>query len=913
LISVKRVFTAITVVLLGACSQEALVAQAIAPRKFRAVAGESRTGALRDGIPSMTVVTSARTTPPLEFPIRVQTTAAPEPSGLKLVIPPATPPGDYTVEITGRGPDGQSMSTALQVTVDAVTLSPAAVVARPPVILLNGFQLVCGNIASTLAASVDTFGQLAFLLQADGVGVAYFNNCTYGDISIEQLAGQLNNYISTLRYTDGTPINQVDLVVHSMGGLIARAYLAGKGQASGSFSPPPNPKVRKLIAIATPHFGSFQAGYIGAQESEMAPGNQFLWDLATWNQGQDDLRGVDALAIIGNAGTFGTTASASDGVVSLTSGSLGFVQPDQRTRIVPYCHITPGFLTGLGMSCINHQGIADIDSASHLSAQIVRSFLADTSAWQSVGYQPSADPFLRSYGGALLALKGTNDVYFTDLTAVAFDNAAGSLVAGPNKAIASLFYSEFIAGGQHSFSMTHSNGQVTTGTGTPVAGSPRALLFKFGPVITGVRSAAGGLAGLTVASGSSITVFGGGFSGTGTQLTANGAPLTISSSSDQQITAFLPGGYNGLVQLKVTNASGQHMVNIMAAAAAPPPSISLSTGQASFSFTLGGSVPASQPVTITNAGGGTLAWSAASNSAWLTVSPNSGVGSGTFTLGLNPAGLAAQTYNGAITVTASGAVNSPQTISLVLTVNAAPVSPVVVSAVVNAASWTGGTVAPGELVVIGGLMLGPSAGVTAAVDPSTSKMASQVAGTRVLFDGIAAPLLYTSARQVNAIVPYETAGCTQTVLQVEYQGVRSMGTAVPCGSASPGIFTFNASGAGPAAAANQDGTFNGPSSPAAKGSYVTLYFTGGGQTNPAGVTGSITGTSTLKWLTQGASVTVGGVAATVAFDGAAPTFVDGVLQLNIQLSGNTPSGSALPVVIKVGNASSPATATLAVQ
>src|ERR1019366_6198555 len=95
--------------------------------------------------------------------------------------------------------------------------------------------------------------------------------------------------------------------------------------------------------------------------------------------------------IIGNAGTYGTTNNASDGVVSLTSGSLGFVEPDQRTRIVPYCHITPGFLTRLGMSCANNHGIADIDSASHLSAQIVRSFLADTTAWQSVGNPPSTE------------------------------------------------------------------------------------------------------------------------------------------------------------------------------------------------------------------------------------------------------------------------------------------------------------------------------------------------------------------------------------------------------------------------------------------------------------------------------------------------------------------------------------------
>jgi uncharacterized protein (TIGR03437 family) len=111
--------------------------------------------------------------------------------------------------------------------------------------------------------------------------------------------------------------------------------------------------------------------------------------------------------------------------------------------------------------------------------------------------------------------------------------------------------------------------------------------------------------------------------------------------------------------------------------------------------------------------------------------------------------------------------------------------------------------------------------------------------------------------------------------------------------------------------ANQDYSFNGASNPAAPGSYVTIYFTGGGQTNPAGVTGSVTG-DVLKWLVQSVSVTVGGVPATVAFDGSAPTFVDGVGKLNIQLANNTPSG-AQPLVIMVGGVSSATTATISVQ
>jgi len=897
-------------VLVGALSVGTIAAQTIEPRALRAVAGEGSTVAWRGG--NITAILTARTVPPLVFPIRVELDITT--SRLRVVTPPATPPGDYKVEVTGRDANGRVVSATLQLTVDAVTMPHATVPARPPVILLNGFQLVCTDTASTLVASQETFGQLATLLQADGASVLFFNNCAYGDISIEQLGGQLGAYIGGLHYTDGTSVTQVDLVAHSMGGLIARAYLAGKGQTSGAFSPPANPMVRKMVAIATPHYGSFQAANIGVQESEMAPGNQFLWDLATWNQGQDDLRGVDALAIVGNAGTFGTTNNASDGVVSLTSGSLGFVEPDQRTRIVPYCHITPGPLTGLGMSCSGAQGIADINSASHLTAQIVRSFLANTTAWQSIGTPPSADPFLSRYGGGLVALKGTNDVYFRDLTTVQFDNGAGKLVAGPSASVASIYYTEFAASGSHNFSMTHSNGQVTTGTGSLVAGSDRALLFKFGPIITSVQSSTpSSLGGLTVTSGSTVHVYGGGFSGTGLQLTANGTPLVISSSSDQQVTANLPGSYNGLVKLQVSNSNGLDTVNIMAAAASPPPTISLSTTRANFVYTVGGTAPASQSITITNSGGGSLSWSTASSASWLTVSPGSGIGSGTLTLGINTAGLSAQTYNGTITVTAAGATNSPQTISVVLTVNVAPVSPVVVTGVANSASWATGPVAPGELVTIAGSMLGPPSGVQAAVDPSTGKVVAQLAGTSVLFDGVAAPLLYVSATQVNAIVPYEVAGCTQTMLQVQYQGVRSTATALPCAGAAPGIFTSNAAGTGQAAAANQDGTLNGPSSPAAKGSYVTLYFTGGGQTNPPGITGSITDASTLKWLVQAAIVTVGGVPANVAFGGAAPTFVDGFLQLNIQLSNGTPSGNALPVVVKIGNAASPAMATLAVQ
>lgn len=58
---------------------------------------------------------------------------------------------------------------------------------------------------------------------------------------------------------------------------------------------------------------------------------------------------------------------------------------------------------------------------------------------------------------------GSERPYFTGLSAVAFDNGAGSLSAGPSSSLASIFYSEFMAGGRRDFSVTRNNGLITTG------------------------------------------------------------------------------------------------------------------------------------------------------------------------------------------------------------------------------------------------------------------------------------------------------------------------------------------------------------------------------------------------------------------------------------------------------------------
>ena len=825
--------------------------------------------------------------------------------------------GEYAVTVSALDESGEERAAVANITVDALPVVPPGG-STPPVVLLNGWQFSVFPPSSCpiSTGSSKTFGSLQTQLIAPVV--YFFDNCVEQAVNgstIEELGVTLGQFLNMVQYAGGALVPQVDLVSHSMGGLIVRSYLAGL-QPNGSLSSVLNPRVRKFIEIATPNFGSFLAANYsallanGTQAAEMIPGSAFLWSLATWNQRGDDVRGVDALAIIGNAGYWKSSivstqfSGLSDGVVSLTSASLNFARDPSRTRILPYCHIDVASSgASSAIDCTGKGGIADVDQAPETGV-IVLSFLAGTSTWQSIGFSNQTQ-----YGGGYFALENAAGTQYTSFSSVSLGSQA--FEAG---AANTIFYNEFVSGGTGTFKATSAANQTTTcGPFTATGGYFSVFRCKFSPVVSSVGPLLPNVAGWVVKSGSSITINGVGFGQqcSGCQVVAYPGPiaLQVSSWSDSAIAALLPSMFNGIAEVVVQAASGSDSMTFMASPPPVPPTITLSNTQLQFTYTMGGVSPAAQSVTVTNSGGGTLTWSAIPNVPWLTVfSSSNGL-----TVSVSPSGLSTGAHAGTVTVSASGVSNSPATISVTLTVNAAPASPVVVSAVVNAASWTGGAVAPGELLVIGGAMLGPSTGVSGTVDPSTGKMVSQLAGTTVLFDGIAAPLLYTSATQVNAIVPYEVAGCTQTMLQVRYQGVLSSGTTLPCATAAPGVFTFNASGAGPSAAANQDGTFNGPSSSAAKGSYVTLYFTGGGQTNPAGVTGSITGTSTLKWLTQGASVTVGGVAATVAFDGAAPTFVDGVLQLNIQLSGSTPSGNALPVVIKVGSAFSPATATLAVQ
>ncbi len=83
---------------------------------------------------------------------------------------------------------------------------------------------------------------------------------------IETYAEQLSREIDDL--IKKCQVDRVDIVAHSMGGLVSRYYVQKLG-GSG--------RVRKLVTLGTPHNGTKVAVFIvGKARSEMLPGSEFL-------------------------------------------------------------------------------------------------------------------------------------------------------------------------------------------------------------------------------------------------------------------------------------------------------------------------------------------------------------------------------------------------------------------------------------------------------------------------------------------------------------------------------------------------------------------------------------------------------------------------------------------------------------
>ena len=233
-----------------------------------------------------------------------------------------------------------------------------------------------------------------------------------------------------------------------------------------------------------------------------------------------------------------------------------------------------------------------------------------------------------------------------------------------------------------------------------------------------------------------------------------------------------------------------------------------------------------------------------------------------------------------------------------------------IATVTNAASYFP-AVSPGELIAIFGSNLGPVAPAGLQLDASGS-VATTIADTQVLFNGVASPMIFASAGQVNAVVPFGAATGTMQ-LQVQYQGRATTSFPVTVVAAAIGILSASSNGVGQAIAVNQDGSLNSPLNPAAPGSVVTFLATGAGQWSPAGVDGAIVGAGDLPRPVLPVHAMVGGQPAEVQYAGGAPGIVEGVIQVNLQIPAASQTGAAVPLVLQVGDSVSQPGITLAIQ
>ena len=128
----------------------------------------------------------------------------------------------------------------------------------------------------------------------------------------------------------------------------------------------------------------------------------------------------------------------------------------------------------------------------------------------------------------------------------------------------------------------------------------------------------------------------------------------------------------------------------------------------------------------------------------------------------------------------------------------------------------------------------------------------------------------------------------------------------------PALFTLDASGQGQGAILNQDYTVNGPGKAAARGTIVSIYATGEGQTTPAGVDGKLAA-EPLPQPQASVTVRIGGVDAEVLYRGGAPGLLAGLIQINALVPSGAATGDAVPVLLIFGGVSSQTGATMAVK
>jgi len=218
--------------------------------------------------------------------------------------------------------------------------------------------------------------------------------------SLRELAGRLGDWIENERARLG--MDKIDVVAHSAGGIIARAWIAGLATSG----PPYSGQIDRLITIATPHYGThagrawttiMRAAKCAAnQAQELEFGSRLISDLHdAWHVlpsgDRKDLTG-QMLSIAGTRQSpesrgwcepFGAFPgdpigrACLDGLVDVSSATLPEADAS-LIRYVPYAHSDQfGQFFAAAPWTLNDIGIASVpaDAETHLTFRAVKAFL----------------------------------------------------------------------------------------------------------------------------------------------------------------------------------------------------------------------------------------------------------------------------------------------------------------------------------------------------------------------------------------------------------------------------------------------------------------------------------------------------------------------------------------------------------
>jgi uncharacterized protein (TIGR03437 family) len=313
----------------------------------------------------------------------------------------------------------------------------------------------------------------------------------------------------------------------------------------------------------------------------------------------------------------------------------------------------------------------------------------------------------------------------------------------------------------------------------------------------------------------------------------------------------------------------------------PTPTITPTPDTLKFAYQIGGVVPPAQTLSLTSSSPVSFSVTTFGGS-WLSVTPSQGTTPAGLVASVNPAGLTPGTNIGSITVSAPGAIGSPYTIPVALTISDSVVN---ITSVGNGASF-GQSFAPGMLMSVFGTGLSSGSPQAVATAPLPVVSAS---GTSVAINGVAAPLLYISPTQINLQIPYELPE-GNAALKVSADG-ENASTNFTIQAAAPGIFVDS-----------QNGHIV-PNESAAAGSTIELFLTGAGLVTPSEVDGNVPADGATPSPNLPLTMTVGGVPVTPVYVGI-PAWSIGVLQINFTVPSTLAAGPQ-PVVVTIGGIPSP--------